>query len=183
MLHRAGVGTERVLITGASGGVGSALIQLAKRRGAATIAMASDAKHDAVKAIGPDAILTREPEDLQASLLEATRSDSVTVVADVVGGSMFPALIEVLARGGRYTCSGAIAGPIVDLDLRTLYLSDLTFTGATVVPPGTFGRLVSYIERGEIEPLLAATFPLEELVTAQAAFIAKKHVGNIVVTM
>jgi NADPH:quinone reductase-like Zn-dependent oxidoreductase len=109
--------------------------------------------------------------------------DSVDVVADVVGGPMFPALIDVLARGGRYTCSGAIAGPIVELDLRDMYLKDLTFTGATVVPPGTFGRLVKYIERGEIKPLLAETFPLRDFVKAQQAFIAKQHVGNIVVSM
>ena len=72
---------------------------------------------------------------------------------------------------------------MVDLDLRSMYLKDLTFTGATVVPPGTFGRLVQYIEDGEIRPLLAATFGLNELVAAQQAFIAKQHVGNIVVTM
>ena len=93
----------------------------------------------------------------------------------------FPTLIDVLERGGRYTCSGAIAGPIVDLDLRTLYLRDLTFTGATVVPSGTFADLVEYIERGEVKPLLAATYPLKDLATAQAEFIQKQHIGNIVV--
>ena len=83
----------------------------------------------------------------------------------------------------RYTCAGAIAGPIVALDLRTFYLRDLTFTGATIVPPGVFADLVGYIERGEIKPLLAATYPLEELAAAQETFIAKRHVGNIAVTM
>ena len=184
MLDRAQVcAGDRVLIPGASGGVGSALIQLANRRGAITIGMASDSKRDAVMAIEPDAVLSRQPGDLKAALLNAVGDDSVNVVADVVGGESFPALIDALARGGRYTCSGAIAGPIVELDLRTMYLNDLTFTGATVVPPGTFGRLVSYIERDEVKPLLAASYPLEELVAAQTAFIAKQHVGNIVVSM
>jgi len=184
MLDRAQVGAgDRVLIPGASGGVGSALIQLANRRGAITIAMASDSKHDAVMAIEPHTVLSRQPRDLKASLLEAVGEDSVNVVADVVGGESFPSLIDALARGGRYTCSGAIAGPIVELDLRTMYLNDLTFTGATIVPPGTFGKLVSYIERDEVKPLLAASYPLEELVAAQTAFIAKEHVGNIVVSM
>ena len=184
MLDRAQVGAgDRVLIPGASGGVGSALIQLANRRGAITIAMASDSKHEAVMAIEPDAVISRQPGDLKAALLEAVGEDTVNVVADVVGGESFPSLIDALARGGRYTCSGAIAGPIVELDLRTMYLNDLTFTGATVVPPGTFGKLVSYIERDEVRPLLAASYPLEELVAAQTAFIAKEHVGNIVVSM
>lgn len=51
----------------------------------------------------------------------------------LLGGSYWPHLIDVIERGGRYTCSGAIAGPMVDLDLRTLYLRDLTFTGSTVI--------------------------------------------------
>ena len=145
--------------------------------------MAGEDKHDQVKAVGPDALLPRSPDDLAAALHAAIGKDTIDVVADVVGGPLFPAFIETLARGGRYTCSGAIAGPIVDLDLRSMYLKDLTFTGATVVPPGTFGRLVKYIEDGEIRPLLAKVFPLKDLVKAQQMFVAKQHVGNIVVTM
>lgn len=184
MLSRANVGEgDTVLIPGASGGVGSALVQLANRRGATTIAMASEAKHETVASFNPDAILPRQPEDLQAALTSAIGAPKVTVVADVVGGDAFPSLIEALARGGRYTCSGAIAGPIVPLDLRTMYLNDLTFTGATILSPNIFPDLVGYIERGEIRPLLAAAFPFEELHAAQEAFTAKTHVGNIVVTM
>ena len=184
MLDRANVvAGNTVLIPGASGGVGSALIQLANRRGATTIAMASDAKHEAVRSVGATAVLPRAPQDLKQALRDTIGRESVSVVADVVGGNYFPTLLEVLERGGRYTCSGAIAGPIVDLDLRTMYLNDLTFTGATIVPPGTFARLVRYIERGEIKSLLAATYPLEQLTSAQAEFIKKEHVGNIVVTM
>jgi len=184
MLDRAQVAAgDTVLIPGASGGVGSALIQLVKRRGATAIAMAGEDKHDQVQAVGPDALLPRSPDDLGAALQTAIGKDTIDVVADVVGGPLFPAFIEALGRGGRYTCSGAIAGPIVDLDLRSMYLKDLTFTGATVVPPGTFGRLVKYIEDGEIRPLLAKVFPLKDLVKAQRMFVAKQHVGNIAVTM
>ncbi len=184
MLSRANVAEgDTVLIAGASGGVGSALIQLARRRGAETIAMASESKHAQIEDLKPTAILPRDPGDLGAALKQAIGRDTVTVVADIVGGPAFPRLIEALARGGRYTCSGAIAGPIVELDLRTLYLHDLTFTGATIPKPHVFRDLVGYIERGEIRPLLAATYPLRDLVKAQEAFIAKRHVGNIVVVM
>ena len=183
MLTRAQVHAgDVVLIPGASGGVGSALIQLARIRGAKTIAMCSDDKADAVRAIGADAVMPRAPEDLREALHSEVTLREVSVVADVVGGAMFPQFIDVLARNGRYTCAGAIAGPIVDLDLRTFYLKNLAFFGSTVIPPGLFADLVGYISRGEIQPLLAEVFPLEQLHEAQTAFIAKRHVGNIVVT-
>lgn len=179
MLTRARVdANDTVLVPGASGGVGGALVQLAKRRGARVIAMASEAKHEDVVLLGPDVILPRAPNDLRAAL----GNEKITVVADVVGGPYWPMLIDVLERGGRYTCSGAIAGPIVELDLRTFYLRDLTFAGSTVITPEVMPNLIRYIENGEIKPALAATYPLDQLRDAQAAFIAKKHTGNIVVT-
>ena len=182
MLVRAGVNeNDTVLIPGASGGVGSALIQLAKRRGAKTIAMASEAKHAEVGKLEPTALLPRQPENLKAAIKEAIGKDTVSVVADIVGGPQFPALLDVLERGGRYTCSGAIAGPIVDLDLRTMYLNDLTFFGNTIFQPNVFPNLVKYIEAHEIQPMLAASYPLAEFHTAQQVFIDKKHTGNIVV--
>lgn len=184
MLNRASVSEgDTVLIPGASGGVGSALVQLANRRGATTIAMSSEAKHADLAAIYPSAILPRQPDNLKQALRDAIGRDSVSVVADVVGGAQFPALIDALERGGRYTCSGAIAGPIVELDLRTFYLHDLTFFGNTIFQPKVFPSLVKYIEAGEIRPMLAASYPLEKLHQAQQAFIEKKHTGNIVVTM
>ena len=178
MLTRAQVrANDTVLVLGASGGVGGALLQLAKRRGARVIAMASEAKHTDVSKLGPDRILPRAPADLRAAL----GNERITVVADIVGGAYWQTLIDVLERGGRYTCSGAIAGPMVELDLRTFYLRDLTFTGSTVITPKVMPNLIRYIEAGEIKPVLAATYPLEQLHEAQAAFIAKKHTGNIVV--
>ena len=184
MLNRAQVvAGDTVLIPGASGGVGSALIQLANRRSAQTIAMASENKHDDVQKAGPTAILPRSPDNLKSALQNAIGQQTVTVVADVVGGPDWPRFIDAIARGGRYTCAGAIAGPMVDFDLRTFYLRDLTFTGATIVPPGVFADLVSYIANGELKPMLAATYPLADLHKAQQAFIDKQHVGNIVVTM
>ena len=79
---------------------------------------------------------------------------------DVVGGSRFKQLLEVLRRGGRYAVAGAIAGPVVELDLRTLYLKDLRLLGCTIPDAEVFANLVRYIEGGEIRPLVSATFPL-----------------------
>ena len=178
MLTRANVTrADTVLVPGASGGVGTGLIQLAKRRGARVVALASESKHDAVRALGADVVLPRAPENLRAALGD----EKITVLADVVGGPNWGTLLDVVERGGRLTCSGAIAGPIVEFDLRTFYLRDLTFTGSTVISPQVTAALVRYIEAGEIKPALAATYPLSELHAAQTAFMEKAHTGNIVV--
>jgi NADPH:quinone reductase-like Zn-dependent oxidoreductase len=176
MLHRAAVGgTSHVLVAGASGGVGSATVQLAKRRGARVTAIAGKAKTDRVRAIGADRVIARD-----ADLPAALGGESVDVVVDNVAGPGFPAMLKVLGRGGRYVSSGAIAGPMVTLDLRDLYLKDLTLIGCTAWDEPVFPNLVSYIENGEIRPLLAGTFPLDRIVDAQKAFMKKQHVGNFV---
>jgi NADPH:quinone reductase-like Zn-dependent oxidoreductase len=166
------VAGERALITGASGGVGGAAVQLAKRRGAEVIAISSADKADAVRALGADHIALRDaPLD---------GFGPVDAVVDVVGGAAFPALLDVLRPGGRYGVSGAIAGPMVSLDLRTLYLKDLRLIGCTVLEPEVFPNLIGIIERGEIRPVVDAVFPLAEIGAAQEAFGQKRHVGKIV---
>ncbi len=169
---------ERVLITGASGGVGSAAVQLAKRRGADVVAMASDEKAEAVRSLGARSVIPRA-----ADLEMVYGSEYFDAAVDVVGGGQFGAILNTLKRGGRYGVSGAISGPVVDLDLRTLYLKDLRLIGCTVLDPEVFSNLIGYIERGEIKPLIAATYPLAEIVAAQEAFLTKRHVGKIVLTL
>lgn len=176
MVHRAKVAKgENVLIAGASGGVGSAAVQLAKRRGAIVTAIAGKAKLQKVKAIGADQVIARE-ENIVGCLGEK----SVDVVVDNVAGPCFGGMLKVLKRGGRLVSSGAIGGPLVQLDMRDFYLKDLTLIGCTAWDEPIFPNLVSYIEKGEIMPLLAKTFPLEKIVEAQREFTAKKHVGKFV---
>ncbi len=176
MLHRARVSQgEQVLVTGASGGVGSAAVQLAKRRGAIVTAVAARAKMAAVGALGADRVIERS-EDTAAALGES----SLDVVVDNVAGAAFGSHLNALKRGGRYVSSGAIGGPLVGLDMRTLYLKDLTLIGCTAWDEPVFANLVSYIERGEIRALLAQTFPLEAIAEAQRIFLRKEHVGKIV---
>ncbi len=176
MIHRAGIGKGmRVLVTGASGGVGSAAVQLAKRRGAHVIGITMPAKMDEVRAAGADHVIDRG-----ATPLEVLGKDSVDVVVDNVAGAGFGAMLDVLRRGGKYVSSGAIGGPIVALDMRVFYLKDLTLIGCTGWDEPVFPNLISYIERGEIRPLLARTYPLEKIVAAQQEFLKKSHVGNFV---
>ena len=169
---------QRVLITGASGGVGSAAIQLARMRGAEVIAVTSPAKADAVRALGARQVLSRRDNPA-----EVLGRDSVDVVIDLVAGAAFPSLLDVLRPGGRYGTSGAIAGALVELDVRTLYLKDLALLGCTALEPEVFPALVDYIEQGRIRPLVSRTFPLERIADAQAAFQTKQHVGKLVLTL
>ena len=175
MLHRARVGAEHVLVTGASGGVGSAAVQLAKRRGAHVTAIASTEKMEALRSLGADEVVDRNTD-----LVAAIGGDSIDVVVDLVAGEGWPALLDVLKRGGRYVTAGAIAGPLVELDVRTLYLKDLTLIGCTFQDDVVFENLVGYIERSEIRPLVAKTFPLAEIAEAQKVFLEKKFTGKLV---
>lgn len=176
MLHRAHCHAgDKVLITGASGGVGSASIQLAKRRGAHVSAVTSATKAEAVRAIGADHIYDRH-QDLGSQLGE----DAFDLIVDNVAGDDFPTLLKSIKRGGRYTSSGAIAGPLVSLDMRDMYLKDITLIGTTAWDEAVFPDLISYIEAGDIRPLLAKTFALKDIAEAQEEFSRKEFVGNFV---
>ncbi len=172
LLSRSGVGPgDRVLITGASGGVGLAAVALAKLKGAEVVGVASRAKQEAVAAFGADSLLDRG---------ETPPENSVTAVIDVVGGPGWGALMDALKPGGRYAVSGAIAGPVVEADLRTLYLKDLTIYGCTYTPHEVFAELVGFVNQGRIKPLIAETYPLEEIAKAQEAFAANKTAGKLI---
>lgn len=176
LLTRANVRAgEHVLVTGASGGVGSAAVQLARIRGARVTAITSPAKADNLYKLGAERVIPRGD-----SVIRALGRNSVDVVIDLVAGKDWPDLPEVLRPGGRYAVSGAIGGPLVELDIRTLYLKDLSFFGCTVLEPQVFGNLVGLIEQGKLVPLVAEVFPLSEINRAQESFASKKHTGKIV---
>lgn len=179
LLTRTKVGPgDTVLVTGASGGVGSAAVQLVKARGAHVLAVTSASKSAGVMELGAERALVRGP-----SLEEALGRDSVDVVIDLVAGRQWPELLDILRPGGRYGVAGAIGGPLVELDVRTLYLKDLSLFGCTVLEPDVFSNLVTHIEYEEVSPLVAETYPLEQITDAQTAFMAKNHIGKIVLTV
>ena len=131
-----------------------------------------------MSALGAARVLARD-----ADLPAALGRESVDAVIDVVGGAQFPQLLEVLRPGGRYAAAGAIAGPLVELDLRTLYLKDLRLLGCTVYELALFRDLTGYIERGEIRPVVSAIHALRDIAAAQGEFLGKSHVGKIVLTL
>ncbi len=177
MLQRAKVQKgEHILVTGASGGVGSAVVQLAKVRGAIVTAVAGASKMEQVRSIGADRVIARGSEiDLGESVVD--------VVIDNVAGPAFGGLLKVLKRGGRYVSSGAIGGPLVTLDMRDLYLKDLTLIGCTAWEEPVFPAIISLIERNALKPVVAKIFPLERIADAQREFLEKKHVGKFVLSI
>ncbi|MBK8456768.1 MAG: alcohol dehydrogenase family protein [Phyllobacteriaceae bacterium] len=176
LLSRAGVRVgDRVLVTGASGNVGLAAVQLAAQRGAEVFAIAAGPKHDALRAIGARQCLERG-----GPIARTLGPRSIDAVIDVVGGPQWPDLLDVLRTGGRYAVSGAIAGPLVSLDLRKLYLKDLTLIGCTKQDRPAFVELVGLARLGAIRPPVARTFPLSAIAEAQALFQTKTVIGKIV---
>ena len=175
LLYRSELEDEIVFITGGSGGVGSAAIQLAKLRGAKVIAQCSKNKHADVLKIGADQVIDRN-----SNIIQELGKNSVDVVIDLVAGNQWGQLLEILKPEGRYATAGAIAGPIVELDVRTLYLKDLTFFGCTKQPKEVFTNLISYIDQNKISPLVANTYSLKDIKVAQEDFLSKKYTGKLV---
>ncbi|WP_339645862.1 zinc-binding dehydrogenase [Jannaschia helgolandensis] len=169
MLDRVSLSAERVLITGASGGVGLAAVQLARLRGAEVTAIAGGDKGAAVAKAGAQHVIGRDDP----------LPDGFDVVVDLVAGPRWPDMLAALRRGGRYVTSGAIAGPIVELDIRDLYLRDLTLMGSTAQPDHIIPTLIAHMEAGRLHPVIAASYDLRDMAAAQAAFTAKQHVGKI----
>ncbi len=179
LLGRANVGPDDVvLVTGASGGVGSAAVQLARARRARVVGVASASKADRILDLGADRVVDRN-----AGLLESLGRSSVDVVIDLVAGPGWPALLEVLKPFGRYAVAGAIGGPLVELDVRTLYLKDLSLFGCTVLDREVFRNLVQRIEAGDVAPVVAGTYPLSQIPRAQEDFESKRHVGKLVIDL
>ncbi len=142
------------------------------------LAVTSSSKSEALCELGADAVLSRE-----ADLFEAVGSNSTDVVVDLVAGKKWPQYLEVLRPGGRYAVAGAIAGPLEELDIRTLYLKDLSLFGCTVLGPEIFKNLITLIEQRAISPVIAKTFPPDSIREAQAMFEGKDFAGKIVLSI
>jgi NADPH:quinone reductase-like Zn-dependent oxidoreductase len=184
MLERGRVeGDETVLVTGASGGVGLALVQLTAARGARVVALTSASKAAALRQAGAAAVLTRDAEP--AGLLrrlKAVAPEGLDAVADVAGGPWVEQLLPALRDGGRWVVAGAVAGPVVTFDLRRLYLHNISLIGSSMHTRAHFASLADLARTGSVRPWIAASYRLAELHDAQEEFRRGTHVGKITVT-
>ncbi|NEQ40116.1 MAG: zinc-binding dehydrogenase [Okeania sp. SIO3I5] len=168
---------DTVIITGASGGVGSAAIELCKIRGAIVIAIVGANKEHLAKELGADYAYARDEK-----LADNLAKHEVTVTVDLVAGEYFSLVFKSLVVGGRYVTSGAIAGPLVELDMRDLIYKDVEMRGANRYGPEVFQNLLGYIERGLLNPAVAKIFPLSQMEEAQKFFQSKSFFGKVVIT-
>jgi NADPH:quinone reductase-like Zn-dependent oxidoreductase len=181
MLDRGAVSAgHTVLVTGASGGVGLAAVQLAHARGARVVAVCSGDKGAAVRAAGADAVVDRTRGRVVTDAAAAA-PDGYDAVVDVVAGPAVGRGLGLLRGGGRWVVAGALGGWAVDLDVRRLYLSDLSLIGSTMHSPRIFDELAAVARRGAVRPVVAATFGLADLAAAQAELALRRHVGKLVI--
>lgn len=183
MVERGGVRAgHTVLVTGASGGVGLAAVQLAVTRGAHVVAVSSGDKVSPVADAGASAVIDRQ----RGSVVDDARDAApggFDVVIDVVAGGAVGTGIGLLKPGGRWVVAGALDGHRVEMDIRSLYLQNRALIGSTMHTRDHFSTLVDLARSGEIRPVVAATFDLADIHQAHAQLAEREHVGKIVVTL
>lgn len=170
---------ETVLVTGASGGVGLALVQLAAARGAHVVALTSAPMRERVEAAGAAHTVSRSAGDLRAQLAGAAPS-GLDAVLDVVAGPVLETGFDALTEIGRWVIAGAVAGPVVTIDVRRLYLHQRQLIGSSMHTPAHFRQLVDIARKARVAPVVAATYPLTAIHRAQRDFAAGGQVGKLV---
>ncbi|GAA1958779.1 zinc-binding dehydrogenase [Microbacterium aquimaris] len=179
MIERGGIASgDTIVVTGASGGVGIALVQLGVARGAEVIAICSAGKADGVRDAGATHIVDRAGDAW--AQVGRIAPDGVAAVLDVVAGTNVHAGVPHLRPGGRWVVAGALGGHDINIDVRSLYLRNLSIVGSTMHTRPHFRALIDLARNGAVRPLIAQTFPLTEVHRAQEELGSRRHVGKLV---
>jgi 2-desacetyl-2-hydroxyethyl bacteriochlorophyllide A dehydrogenase len=174
--------TEDVLIVGASSGVGSAGIQIAKMLGARVLATtSSEAKVSKAREIGADEVINYTAESVPERVRKLTDKRGVDVVFDHVGASIWDENIKMLAKGGRLVTCGATSGYEAKTDLRYVFYKQLQILGSTMGRKGDLMTIMNLISQGKLKPVIDRVLPLTEVRQAHQIVEEGKHFGKIVV--
>jgi NADPH2:quinone reductase len=184
---------ERVLIHGGTSGIGSTAIQLARAFGAIPFATAgSDDKCRACVDLGATAAINYKSEDFVTAIARLTGDEGVDVVLDIIGGDYLPRNVECLRMDGRLVQVGLIGGSRAEINLRLFLQNRLTMTGSTLRPrsveeKGAIARELEakvwpLLTRGDIGPIVHATFPLREAAAAHRLLESGDVIGKVVLT-
>ncbi|MEV6308397.1 zinc-binding dehydrogenase [Streptomyces sp. NPDC051840] len=179
MIERGGLREgETVLVSGASGGVGLACVQIARARGAKVVAISSGPKIEAVREAGAHEVVDRAGD--VTGQIRAAAPEGIDVALDVVAGELVGDGLPLLREGGRWVIAGALGGYGVAFDVRRLYLHNAQVIGSAMHTPAHFGLLMDLARRAEVQPVIAAAFPLDRAARAQEELARRGHVGKIV---
>jgi len=173
---------EVVLVTGASGGVSTLAIQMARARGAAVIAVTSTPWVEQVKDLGADMVLDRTAGDWATIAGTVRDGHGVDLVLDSVGAPMWKDLARSLATGGRIVSYGATGGPKVEIDLRHHFWKQTSFLGTTMGSPEDYRAAMRTVADGEVHPVIHATLPLVRCADAHRMLEAGEVFGKVVLT-
>jgi NADPH2:quinone reductase len=176
---------ETVLVLGATGGVGSYAVPLARARGARVVAQTSSPARVDELAAAADAVVCSTAEGLEDAVRDACGNDSVAVVLDALGGAYATAAVRLLGRGGRLVSFGASAGPEFSVSSTELYrkgasiLGYASLAGNAADLAAKAGILLDLIARGDLQPRIAAELPLEEANEAHRRIVANEAGGKL----
>lgn len=171
---------ETVLITGASGGVSTAAIQIAKHMGAYVYAVTTAEHVEQVRRLGADVVFDRETVDFSKEIWKATNRRGVDVILDSVGSATWKQNLRALAKLGRIVVYGATTGPIAETDLRLVFWKQLEIIGTTMATPAEFREVMDLVFSGVLKPVVDSVLPLNEIRTAHERLEAGDHFGKIV---
>jgi NADPH:quinone reductase-like Zn-dependent oxidoreductase len=178
---------ERVLVWGASSGVGSAALQLCAAAGIETIATTrGDDKVDELRALGADhVVVTGSGEDLGdrvvAAVEQVTGGEGVDVAFDHLGKVAWEPSMLALRRGGRYVTCGASTGPMPRAFITRLFWKQLSMLGSTMASRSDVADMLQFVERHRITPRVDATFDLDRIADAHRHLEAARQVGKVVI--
>jgi NADPH:quinone reductase len=175
----------RVLVLGASGGLGLALVQLARARARRVVAVArGEAKQKRIATLEPDAIVDPDRDDWVQLAREALGPDGATVILDNVGPPLGPAAFPLLAAGGHFSAHATHGGPFTELDRDRVRAQRAVVTGIEHVqmPPTELAELTgaafAAAATGELRPTIGQTFPLERAAEAHSEIEARRVFGK-----
>lgn len=171
---------ETLLVTGASGGVATAAIQIGRHLGARVFAVTSAPHVERVRAIGADVVYDRAQVDFSRELWRDTNKRGADVIVDSVGEQFFEQNVRALSRGGRLVVYGATTGPRVHLDLRVAFWKQIEVIGTTMATAAEFRAVMDLIVRGEMVPVVDKVLPLDAAREAHERLEAGNAFGKIV---
>ena len=170
----------KTLVTGASGGVGFALMNLLKLKNIDVIGLSSNKKKNKLQHLTKCKIVSREEENLEQKLISENNDKDFDIIFDVVAGDLTEKLLNIIKPNGSYVCSGAISNRNVNIYWPNFYLKHLNLLGSMLATKKEFLELCFLIFNGEIKPEIYKIYPLKNLVEAQTEFENKNHIGKII---